>query len=170
VCVCLCLCVARVCVSECVCVCVCVCSPCVCVCARARMCLSRRGGLTAHGRGRRQAAVTYSCALCGWQVEKSENWIRDRMLGPSSVVYRLPSGPALAAGHLPTVLSIAPEAGARILCGGLDATCGAARALGHASACHTPPTRVNNSRSRPRSLRVFVCLSPAEPCCNPPLD
>jgi len=107
----------------------------------------------------------YSCALRFWQVEKSENWIRDRMLGPSSVVYRLPSGPALAAGHLPTVLSIASSAGARILCGGLDATCGAARALGHASACHNPPTRVNNSRSRPRSLPLFVCLSPAEPCC-----
>ncbi len=50
------------------------------------------------------------------------------MLGTSSVVYRLPSGPALAAGHLPTVLSIASPAGAQILCGGLDAECGAARA------------------------------------------
>lgn len=103
------------------------------------------------------------------------------MLGPSSVVYRLPSGPALAGGHLPTVLSIASAVGAQILCGGLSATCGAARALGHASACQTPPppTRVSSNTSRsPAPQYLCVCssvfhpidLSAAEPCCNPPLD
>ena len=55
------------------CVCARVTRVCVCVCARARLCLSRRGGLTAHGRGRRQAAVTLLlrfALLAGRKVRK----------------------------------------------------------------------------------------------------
>ena len=41
------------------------------------------------------------------QVEKAAAWCKDALLHDSAVVYSLPSGPELCAGHLPTAYSVA---------------------------------------------------------------
>ena len=41
------------------------------------------------------------------QVEKAAAWCKDALLHDSAVIYSLPSGPELCAGHLPTAYSVA---------------------------------------------------------------
>jgi len=63
------------------------------------------------------------------EVERAEKRVRDWLLAPAAVAYHMPSGPALAAGRLPTALSSSAAADEGVSGGGLDAARGAARIL-----------------------------------------